>query len=344
MSNTTEESFYDNFSSNSMVYSFDVLQNYVIQQLNKEATIIGSKKPSTLYKPIEYALSVGGKHIRPVFVLMACNMFKGDIKQSIYAAIAIEIFHNFTLVHDDMMDNADIRRNKPTVVNKFGKNIALLSGDSISILSYKYLLKQKMQNFPEILELFTESALRVCEGQQYDLDYEEKEVSLQQYLEMIRLKTAELIACSLSLGARLTDATTEDIKHTYDFGINFGQAFQLQDDLMDVYADQDIFGKKTGKDIISNKKTYLLIKTMELANPEQKKELTYWIKKKNFDETEKIKAVKQLYNDLNIKGITREAIKKYYHKAIIEMEAINVSPDRKKELISLTGKMIKRKK
>jgi len=344
MSNTTEESVSYNFSSNSMVYSFDVLQNYIIQQLKKEATIIGSKEPSTLYKPIEYALSVGGKHLRPVFVLMACNMFKGNIKESLPSAIAIEIFHNFTLVHDDMMDLADIRRNKPTVVKKFGDNIALLSGDSISILSYEYLLKQKMNNSSGILELFTKSALRVCEGQQYDLDYEEKEVSLQQYLEMIRLKTAELIACSLSLGARLADAPKEDVNHMYNFGINFGQAFQLQDDLMDVYADQNIFGKKTGKDIVSNKKTFLLIKAMELANPEQKKELSYWIKTKNFEENEKIKAVKQIYKDLNIKEITREAIKKYYHKAIIEMDAIKVNPDRKKELISLTGKMIERKK
>jgi len=344
MSNTTEESLSDNFSSNSKVYSFDVLQNYATLELEKEAYRIGSKKPSTLYEPIQYALSMGGKHIRPVFLLMACNMFKGNIKQSVPAAIAIEIFHNFTLVHDDMMDHADIRRNKPTVVKKFGENIALLSGDSISILSYEYLFRQKMSDSSGILELFTESALRVCEGQQYDLDYEEKEVSLPQYLEMIRLKTAELIACSLSIGARLANATAEDIKHTYDFGINFGQAFQLQDDLMDVYADQDIFGKKTGKDIISNKKTYLLIKAMELANPEQKEKLTYWIKKKDFDETNKIKAVKQIYNDLNIKEITRETIKKYYQKAIREMESINISSERKKELISFTGKMIKRKK
>ena len=344
MSNTTEEFLYDNFLSNSTIYSFDVLQNYVISQLKEETNRIGSKKPYTLYGPIQYALSVGGKHIRPVFLLMACNMFRGNLKQSIPAAIAIEIFHNFTLVHDDMMDHADIRRNKPTVIKKFGENLALLSGDSISILSYKYLLKQKMHNFSKILEIFTESALRVCEGQQYDLDYEEKEVSLQQYLEMIRLKTAELIACSLSLGARLANASTEDVNHIYDFGINFGQAFQLQDDLMDVYANQDIFGKETGKDIVSNKKTYLLIKAMELASSEQKEELNYWIKKKNFEETDKIKAVKQIYNDLNIREITRNTIKEYYQEAIREMEAINVNSDRKKELISFTGKMINRKK
>ncbi len=314
-------------------------------QLEKEAEAIGLTGPANLYQPIQYTLSMGGKRIRPVLVLMACDMFGGNIKTAMPAALGIEIFHNFTLLHDDIMDKASMRRNQPTVHKKYNENIAILSGDAMSNLAYRYMLGTDSPALKEVLSLFTETALQVCEGQQLDMDYEESlTVSIDDYLKMIRLKTAVLIAYSLKTGALLGNASPQDAGHLYEFGINLGLAFQLQDDLLDVYADQDKFGKKTGGDITSNKKTFLLLKSLELASPKQREVLLYWIRKEKFDANEKISSVKQIYNEINIQAISLDLIGYYYKKAMTELEAVDIETERKKGMTLLAGKMLKRKK
>ena len=315
------------------------------RQLGREVEKIGASRPANLYQPIRYTLDMGGKRLRPVMTLLACELFGGKAETAMPAALGIEIFHNFTLLHDDIMDHASMRRNQPTVHVKYGTNIAVLSGDAMSNLAYRYLLETASPALKEVLSLFTETALQVCEGQQMDMDYEDSlNVSISDYLNMIRLKTAVLMACSLKTGAILGSASARDADHLYEFGINLGMAFQLQDDLLDVYAREDQFGKKAGNDIVSNKKTFLLLKTIEQATAEQKQRLLSWIGRTDFIPEEKIAAVRGIYDETGIREITGEAVSSYVGKAISELDATGVEESRKDDLRMLTGKILKREK
>lgn len=301
------------------------------------------REPFSLYEPINYTLSLGGKRIRPVLVLLSCNLFSENIDQAIDAAIGLEIFHNFTLLHDDIMDKADVRRGKPTVHKKWNENTAILSGDVMFIKAYDFFLNSKSQNLHEILTVFNNTALEVCEGQQYDMEFENRnQVSETEYIRMIELKTSVLIAAALKIGAIIGGASRSDAELLYEFGRNIGLAFQLQDDLLDVYGDTEVFGKIIGGDIVANKKTFLLIKANELAKENEKEILKKYLNDKNYLREEKIKAITLVYNALNIKNITQNKIQEYHKKALGFLNKVNVSDDRKMELKKLTENLIQR--
>lgn len=304
-----------------------------------------TQKPSTLFEPIQYILSLGGKRVRPVLTLMGANLFSGDVDKAMNAAIGLEIFHNFSLLHDDVMDKADRRRGQPTVHKKWNDNVAILSGDAMLIEAYNYISKVPIDLLPEVLRLFSETAMEVCRGQQFDMDFEKRdEVEEAEYLEMIRLKTAVLIGCALKMGAIIANASANDADLLYQYGIHIGLAFQLKDDLLDVYGDPEIFGKNIGGDIVSNKKTFLLIKAFKMANQKQKEELHRWISTENFNPQEKITAVKKVYDELNIKFISENLIEKYYLAAMDFLSAIHIADNRKKELLFLSENLMYREK
>ena len=288
---------------------------------------------------------MGGKRLRPVLAYMSSNLFSDNVDKTTYPAIGLEIFHNFSLLHDDLMDNASIRRGQPTVHIKWDPNTAVLSGDAMLIDAYKYIAKVPLNILPTILEIFTTTAMEVCEGQQYDMDFEKRlDVIESEYIEMIRLKTAVLLAASLKIGAILGDAKHDDVERLYEFGLNIGLAFQLKDDLLDVYGDPLNFGKEIGGDIISNKKTFLLIKALEASNKENKTTLSKWIQATSFDVNAKIKAVKDIYDELNLESTTEKLIQKYYLAALNCLTEVNVSDDRKKELLMYTNDLMNREK
>jgi geranylgeranyl diphosphate synthase type II len=241
------------------------------------------------------------------------------------------------------MDHAELRRNKPTVHEKYNENVAILSGDAMSIMAYQYLLKTESPVVQKVTQLFSKTAMEVCEGQQYDMDFEDRlDVSINDYMEMIRLKTAVLIAGSFKMGAQLANASEQDADRIYRFGINLGLAFQLQDDLLDVFADQDKFGKKIGGDILANKKTFLLLKALEIANPKQKSALIDWINKDTFDPQEKVRAVKTIYSELKVKEISQQKMEAFYQAALNELQAIETENDRKAPLLLLAKTIMKR--
>ncbi|HNW97466.1 MAG TPA: polyprenyl synthetase family protein [Bacteroidales bacterium] len=311
----------------------------------KEAlkTVDLNGRPNELYVPISYTLSLGGKRIRPVLVLLTCEMFEGNLESAIYPAIAIEVFHNFTLLHDDIMDNAPIRRGKETVFKKWNANIAILSGDTMFALAYKYLIKTEKENLNNILEIFTNAAIEVCEGQQYDMNFETIDnVSVEDYIEMIRLKTAVLIAASMKTGAVIGKAKKQDAENIYKFGEYIGLAFQLQDDLLDVYADQDKFGKKIGGDIVTNKKTYLYIKALQDAKGDDLKKLQHYFSSTDFNAEEKVNAVKKIYDNIGVREATVKLINQYYEKALEYFKMINVPEERKNVLKKFTDQMMQR--
>lgn len=319
------------------------LQQVLIERLEAEAKSIGATSPNNLYQPIEYTLNMGGKRLRPVMVLLANELFGGQTEEAINLALAVEIFHNFTLLHDDIMDNADVRRNKPAVHKKYNENIAILSGDAMSIMAYRYLMKSSSENLQAITSLFTETAIEVCEGQQYDMDFEDRlDVTVDEYLTMIRLKTAVLLACSFKLGALAANAQTADADLIYEFGINLGLAFQLQDDLLDCYADQAKFGKRIGGDIVANKKTYLLINALKLAEGEEKEQLLQWIQQTDFDEQAKIESVKQIYQSTGVRELCESEIQTYYQKAIDSLSQIQVPEEQKSDLLKIAETIMKR--
>jgi geranylgeranyl diphosphate synthase, type II len=322
------------------MYKISEIQSLITVEIDKEIAKINLTEPKNLYEPIAYGLAMGGKRLRPAMVLLACNLFSETIEKAYPAALAIEVFHNFTLLHDDIMDQAEMRRNSLSVYKKYNQNIAILSGDAMSILAYQYLLRNKSAESAKMLTLFSQTALEVCEGQQLDMDFENRmDVSIPEYLKMIRLKTAVLLACSLKLGALAGNSPEDSANLLYDFGLNLGIAFQLQDDLLDVFADQDKFGKRIGGDIVSNKKTFLLLKALELSDEQTRTIIKEWITVKKFDESEKINAIKNIYNKLNIKLITEDCINEYYQSAIRICEKIELPTETKTELINL-AKMI----
>lgn len=325
------------------MYTIEELQSRISGEINNEIFRLKGKTPANLYEPIAYALSMGGKRLRPAMVILSYNLFRDDIEKAFPAAMAIEVFHNFTLLHDDIMDRAEMRRNRLSVYKKYTENIAILSGDAMSIMSYNYLLQGNYEVLEPMMQLFSQTALEVCEGQQYDMDFESRmDVSIQEYMNMIRLKTAVLLACSLKLGALAANAPANTADLIYVFGLNLGIAFQLQDDLLDVFAVQDKFGKKIGGDIISNKKTFLLLKALEIAKTGTKKSLHEWISEKNFNSDEKIESITNIYKKLNIKNITESYINEFYQSALNVLEEIDVTPAKKIELFRLAGMIMDR--
>ncbi len=298
--------------------------------------------PAELYEPISYLMALGGKRMRPVLLLMSCELFEGDIEQAINPALAIEVFHNFTLMHDDIMDKAPLRRGQPTVHEKWNTNVAILSGDVMLVEGYKLLSKLEAQQLKPALKIFNDTAVGVCEGQQLDMNFESRaEVSISEYIEMIRLKTAVLLGGALSIGAIIAKAPEKEANLLGSFGENLGIAFQLQDDILDVYGDPDKFGKQVGGDILSNKKTYLLIKAKELARGEIQTELNYWLNETGKPE-EKVKAVTDIYNQLNIRRLAEEAMQSYAETALAKLEAIQVAPERKEALKSFAEQLLVR--
>lgn len=297
--------------------------------------------PKSLYEPITYILSLGGKRIRPALVLMACNLYGEDVEKAVRPAIGLEVFHNFTLLHDDLMDQADKRRNKPTVHKVWNANTAILSGDAMLIAAYQLIGETAPEHLKEVLDLFTRTALEICGGQQYDMEFESRmDVSEEEYLDMIRLKTAVLLACSLKTGAILGGASREDAENLYRFGINIGLAFQLQDDLLDVYGDTKTFGKNIGGDILCNKKTFLLINALRRAEGEQKVQLEHWIARKDFDAAEKIAAVTNIYNVLGLKELSEAKMQTYYAEGMKNLVALSVSEERLAVLKEVTSRLM----
>lgn len=307
--------------------------------------VLLEEQPKTLFDPARYILSIGGKRVRPLLTLMAVDLFGEEADIAVNPALAIEIFHNFSLLHDDLMDKADMRRGNPTVHRKWNANSAILSGDAMVIEAYRYIARVPADVLAEILDLFSTTAMEICKGQQYDMDFEQRmDVSENEYIEMIRLKTAVLIGCALKIGALLAKASSQDADALYRYGINIGLAFQLKDDLLDVYGDPNIFGKNIGGDIVSNKKTYLLIKALKNANETQREEMDRWLKAKDFDPEAKINFVKNIYDVLNLKTISENLIEKYYLASLDCLSSINVSDERKKDLIDLSENLMYRVK
>ncbi|MGQ9847460.1 MAG: polyprenyl synthetase family protein [Bacteroidales bacterium] len=288
-----------------MMITKEQLQAKIEQAIN---TISYPPLPEGLYEPIAYVLEQGGKRLRPLLLLMSYSLFKDDFQIALKPAIGLEMFHNFTLLHDDIMDRAELRRNKPTVHKKWNINTAILSGDAMMIKSFQYFLDLPLNIQSEVLKTFTQTALEVCEGQQYDMNFESRyDVTIEEYMEMIRLKTAVLIAAAMKIGAQIAEAKKEDIELLYEAGIKMGLAFQLQDDYLDVYGDTKVFGKKIGGDIASNKKTYLLISALNLANENQRKSLLYLLNN-CIDKDEKVNKVTLLYNEIGIQNLTNVKI------------------------------------
>lgn len=304
------------------------------------------QQPPELYDPIRYMLQLKGKRIRPLLCLLAYSLYKDDPEHILSQAAAVEVFHNFTLMHDDIMDQAPIRRGQQTVHEKWNSTIAILSGDVMMVRAYELLLPSPTHTLRPLLESFNQAAAEVCEGQQLDMNFEQRtEVLESEYLEMIRLKTAVLLGFSLKMGALLADAPKEDQQALYDFGVHVGIGFQLKDDLLDVFADQRKFGKQVGGDILSNKKTFLLIKARELAGEQDRKILQTWIDKKDFDPVEKVRAVKSIYQNLEIKKHTEDKMNAYFEEGFRKLEPLqNYKNAAYTELLDLTQSLINREK
>lgn len=299
--------------------------------------------PKSLYDPIEYTLALGGKRIRPALVLMAYNLYKEQVEEALAPAVGLEVFHNFTLLHDDLMDEADKRRNKPTVHKVWNANTAILSGDAMLIAAYELIGKTDAPHLKPVFDLFTQTALEICGGQQYDMEFETRtDVTEDEYIEMIRLKTAVLLACALKMGAILADAPAEDAEHLYQFGIHIGLAFQLQDDLLDVYGNTETFGKNIGGDILCDKKTFLLINAFRRADDRQRSELDRWIGTKPEHPEEKIAAVTYIYNELHLKELSEQKIEDYFARAMEHLDAVQVQPEKKAVLKQLSERLMNR--
>lgn len=317
--------------------------NEISQIISTELSQINwSKEPRGLYEPIGYVLSMGGKRIRPALTLMACNLFSDDLQPVVNSALGLEIFHNFTLLHDDIMDKADVRRGQPTVHKKWDDNTAILSGDVMQISAYQFMAQTPAAQLKRSLDLFSCTAAEICEGQQYDVEFEHRDrVEADEYLEMIRLKTAVLLGASLQIGAWIGGAEDEDAQLLYDFGINIGLAFQLKDDLLDVYGDAATFGKKIGGDILCNKKTYMLIHALENAQGNDAEELNYWLAVSDSNLSEnKILAVTSLYNKLGVKQICEDKMQFFYSKAVANLEKVSILENKKEELRKIADKLM----
>lgn len=299
--------------------------------------------PVELYEPIDYIMSLGGKRLRPCLLLMACDMFGGDIEKALSAALGIEVFHNFTLMHDDIMDKAPLRRGKLTVHEKWNTNVAILSGDVMMVEANRLMMLVDDSILRPVLDVFNETATGVCEGQQIDMNFESRDkVSVDEYINMIRLKTAVLLGGLMKIGALIAGASQKDASLLYNFGEQLGIAFQLQDDILDVYGDPEKFGKQVGGDILSNKKTYLLIKALELAKDDDLARLNHWLAVADFDAIEKVSAVRDIYAALGIREQAENEMNKYAQSAMQSFEAINLSAERKTVLKEFADQLLVR--
>ena len=320
---------------------------YTIAELTKKINTAIEKiqyttAPKNLYVPIQYILSIGGKRIRPLLMMMGYNLYKNDVDSIINNALALETYHNFTLLHDDLMDKSDMRRGNPTVHKKWNENTAILSGDTMLIMAYQ-LFNKGIQN-EEAWTAFIDATLGVCEGQQYDIDFETRnDVTEAEYMEMIRLKTSLLLGYALKIGALLGGADREDVAHLYTFGEKMGLAFQLQDDWLDVYGDPKTFKKKLGGDIVDNKKTFMLINALQLANTEQKAELDRWIATTDGDPNLKIAAITHIYNIIGIDRLAQQKIEALFADSLQSLDKVKVAEEKKAELYAFANKLLDRK-
>ncbi len=314
---------------------FDKVLNHFIEELNIS--------PNSLYEPMRYIFSLGGKRIRPLLVYIANDLFNGNTSHADSPALAVEIFHNFSLIHDDIMDNAPLRRGKKTIHETWNTNVAILSGDALLIKAYQQLILAKQDCIAELISVFNKTALEVCEGQQFDMDFEQQNnVSLDAYMQMITLKTAVLLGAALKMGAITAKASSADAEHIYQFGKNLGIAFQLQDDLLDVFGNPDKFGKQVGGDIVSNKKTWLLIRALQDASAKDRAVLEKWINQKQFSVEEKVTAFKSIYEKLNIKEKVENETKQYFEFAKSNLHAINANNIKKDKLLSFAENIMNR--
>ncbi|HYG37982.1 MAG TPA: polyprenyl synthetase family protein [Cytophagales bacterium] len=322
--------------------SFDYSR--ILSRINEEiSTISFGENPVELYDPINYIMNLGGKRLRPLLAVFGYYLFDDEINKVLRPSIAVEVFHNFTLMHDDIMDKAPLRRGKPTVHEKWNSNIAILSGDVMLVKAYDFLLEVEGNYFKEVTTKFNKCASQVCEGQQLDMNYQYlPSISETSYLEMIRLKTAVLLGFSLEMGGMLAGASSQDLAYLRSFGENIGVGFQLKDDLLDVYANKDKFGKQVGGDILENKKTFLLINALENANISQAKTLSKWLSASGFDPEEKVKEVTGIFDELKIKEITQLKMSEYFNKAFNDLEKVNASADKKLELRKFAETLIER--
>ena len=306
-------------------------------------SLIVSKEPKNLYEPIHYILSLGGKRMRPVLTLMTAEIFDCDYKKALQAATAVEVFHNFSLIHDDIMDDAPLRRGKVTVHEKWNINTGILSGDAMLILAYQYFEQYEPNVFRDLAKLFSKTALEVCEGQQYDVDFEVRDdVTISEYLKMIEYKTAVLVGAAMKMGAIVAETSKENADLIYDFGLNLGIAFQLQDDFLDAFGDPETFGKQIGGDILENKKTYLYLKALEFGNSDDKDQLMHLFSIQPKDNSDKIETVKTIFNESGASKATQEAIKVYTQKAFETLKKMNISEEKKQILYVFGEKLMNR--
>jgi geranylgeranyl diphosphate synthase type II len=329
-----------NFNNLCCMHSLSFFQKLVEAEIQK---LHFKEEPADLYDPIRYMLSLGGKRIRPSLVLMSCELFDGNTVDALPAALGIEVFHNFTLLHDDVMDKAPLRRSRQTVHTRWNNDVALLSGDAMFVNSCQLMMQVKENVSAAVMNHFLESALLVCEGQQLDMTYQDAtEISIGQYLEMIELKTAALLACALKTGALVAETSNENSELIHNFGKNLGIAFQLHDDILDVYGDEERFGKQTGGDIIANKKTYLMLKALELASDSQEKELRHWLTIKNFDDKEKVSAVKNIFMETGVKEKAESEMENYFQQSATALSKVNADSGKKQQLISFSEHLMLR--
>ena len=319
--------------------------NQLLEKVNQALDHLAyDRQPQGLYAPIKYELSLGGKRLRPVLMLLTYNMYKEDVENIMMQALGLEIYHNFTLLHDDVMDRADVRRGKPCVHKVWNDNTAILSGDTMIVDSFIRMQQCDPAHLSDVMDVFSRTALEISEGQQYDMEFESRnDVKEEEYLEMIRLKTSVLLACAVKIGALLGDATNEDAALLYDFGEKIGLAFQLQDDYLDVYGDFAVFGKRIGGDILCNKKTYLLIKAFEHANEGQRKELESWISRTEYAPQEKIDAVTRLYNEIGVRELCDQKINMFFQLAEQSLQKVSLPWEKKSQLWNYALQLMSRK-
>jgi geranylgeranyl diphosphate synthase type II len=320
----------------SIGYYQEVISNYFAS-----ASVV--KEPKNLYDPISYILSLGGKRMRPVLTLMTAEIFNADCRAALPAAVAVEIFHNFSLVHDDIMDDAPLRRGNQTVHEKWNLNTGILSGDAMLIMAYRHFEEYKPETFRSLARLFSKTALEVCEGQQWDVDFEERaDVTIPEYLKMIEYKTAVLVGAAMQMGAIVANTSQENCSLIYDFGLNLGIAFQLQDDYLDAFGNPETFGKQVGGDIIENKKTYLYLKAKDFAQPEQAQQLQQLFSVHPADNTNKIATAKELFNATGAAAATQKAIMDYTYKAFDTLEKLDIADNKKAALKDFGSKLMSR--
>ena len=321
-----------------------------LEQLQQEAIALFEQEsflnePSTLYDPIEYGMKQGGKRIRPLLTLIAADMFSSDVNKAKSAAIAVEILHNFTLLHDDIMDQSPLRRGKETVYKKFNSNKAILSGDTMFALAFKHLLNYENEIVKDLVEILTQSSIEVCEGQAFDMEFETRnDVKIEEYIKMIRLKTGVLLSCALRLGATTAHCTKENLSLLDEFAQNIGIAFQIQDDILDCWSDLEVFGKITGKDIVDNKKTFLYLKALEIGSERQQNILKELYSSKNFESTQKEQVVKSIYEELKIKELAQKEMQYYHNLALESLDKIKIDNEKKENLRLFAEKIMKRNK